>query len=146
VNASYIDLGSPHVVIKVGDLLKNPAEPYSFYSNLNELPVFELGSKIRHLPYFAPEGVNVNFIDLTDGKIFIRTFERGVENETLACGSGSVSAAIISFLNYNILPPLQIITRSKEILIVDFKVENQEISDLSLTGPANVVFNGEINI
>jgi diaminopimelate epimerase len=146
INACYVNTGSPHVVIKIEDVLKNPADPRLFYDDLNTFPVFELGREIRYHKDFAPEGANINFIKLIDGKIHIRTYERGVEDETLACGTGSTASAVIGSKLFNINPPVYLVTRGGDELVVDFKIEDQNIKDLSLTGPALVTFTGEFTL
>lgn len=146
ITASFIDTGAPHLVIKIEDIFKNPARADSFYKNIEDVPVYELGKELRNSPDFAPEGTNVNFIQVNENEIKIRTFERGVENETLACGTGSAAAALILFVNENIKPPFKLLTKSGEQLVVDFNVVNQSVKDLSLTGPAEITFNGELSI
>ena len=146
IPASFVDTGSPHIVIKYNDVLRNPADPNSFYSDLASFPVYELGKEIRYHKDFAPEGTNVNFIRVHDGEIDIRSYERGVENETLACGTGSVAAALLIFVKENYKPPIIVHTKSGDELIVDFKIEEQKVQELSLTGPAKIIFNGEITI
>ncbi|PKL83469.1 MAG: diaminopimelate epimerase, partial [Ignavibacteriae bacterium HGW-Ignavibacteriae-3] len=89
---------------------------------------------------------NVNFVKIEDGKIRIRSYERGVEDETLACGTGSVAAALISFVKDGLNPPIRVYPKSGDELIVDFRIENQKVYDISLTGPAKVVFKGELTI
>ena len=143
INADYIDTGSPHVVIRIRDILKNPAKPSSYYSEISEVPVYLLGKEIRYLPEFAPGGTNVNFIDIVNNKLFIRTYERGVENETLSCGTGSAASAIIGFLKYGIKPPVKLNTYGGDELIIDFKFEDEMIKELSLTGPVKTSFTGE---
>lgn len=144
INSSFANTGSPHVVINIKDILKNPADQNSYYGDINEIPVLELGREIRNLTDFSPAGTNVNFIDIKEEKVFNRTYERGVENETLACGTGSIAAALIAFVNNRMKPPITIVTRGGSELIVDFKVENKRVSDLSLTGPVKIVFTGEL--
>jgi diaminopimelate epimerase len=146
ITASFINTGSPHVVIKISDVLQNPKNPASNNYSLNDFPVNKVGNEIRCSKDFEPGGTNVNFIEIVEGKIKIRTYERGVEDETLACGTGSVGAAIISFLQDKLIPPLRIIPKSGEELIVDFKFEGNKINDLSLIGPAKIVYKGEILI
>ncbi len=143
INACFVDTGSPHVVIKKNDVLKDPKKPNSSYENLDVLPVYELGREIRYNPDFSPGGTNVNFVDVKDGKVFIRTYERGVENETLACGTGSAAAAIIVHEIDKLNPPISLITRGGDELMVDFNIQDQKINNLSLTGPAKVTFTGE---
>ena len=149
INSSYVNSGSPHVVINIEDILADPKNLNSVYKNIDGVPVFELGREIRNLPEFKPGGTNVNFIKIENGKIFIRSFERGVEDETLACGTGIVASALISFFNYKIEPPVELIAKSGETLTVDFKVENKElkkVTNVSLTGSAKEIFKGEILI
>lgn len=143
INAAFIDTGSPHVVIDISGILKDPGQPDSNYGDINDVPVFELGREIRNLPEFAPGGTNVNFISFEKGRIYIRTFERGVENETLACGTGNAAAAIILNRVKNISPPVKLITRGGDELTVDFSEGHETINDLTLTGPVKVVFTGE---
>jgi len=139
LNAHFADTGSPHVIIDVN-------ESEGFLTSLNEMPVEALGREIRYLNEFAPDGTNVNFIDVKDGVIRIRTYERGVEAETLACGTGSVAAAVICYVSHKLSIPIEIIPKSNEKLFVNFDVENSKIKNLSLTGPAKVVFTGEMKI
>ena len=146
ITASFADTGSPHVVVNVRDVLRNPLESNSAYTELQNFPVYEIGREIRFLPDFAPAGTNVNFIDIADKKIEIRTYERGVEEETLACGTGSVAAAVIGYLKYGLTPPINLTTKSGEILTVDFTAVEGKITHLSLTGPAVVSFTGELSI
>ena len=80
----FINTGSPHYVI--------------FTSGLNNLDVFNEGKKIRWSKDFQPGGTNVNFVEAEDGGIYVRTFERGVEDETLSCGTGVTASAIASVL------------------------------------------------
>ncbi len=144
--SSYVDTGSPHVIIRVEDILKKPENPKSSFSDVNELPVFEIGKEIRYHSDFEPIGTNVNFIKIVDSKILIRTYERGVENETLACGTGATASALIAYFNYNLMPPIHLITKGGDELIVDFSVENKSINNLSLTGPAKITFTGEFTL
>jgi diaminopimelate epimerase len=146
INASYINTGSPHVVINFRDVLKDPKNPDSLYDTLDEFPVNEVGKEIRYHKDFAPEGTNVNFIDLRDDVVKIRTFERGVEDETLACGTGSTAAGIIAVLNGFIKQPVKLLVKSGAELVVDFTIENQLVQNVSLVGPAAVTFKGELII
>ena len=146
INACFADTGSPHVVIKIEDVLKNPNDLNSNYSEIDKFPVFELGREIRYLKEFSPGGTNVNFIKIVDSKIYIRTYERGVEDETLACGTGATAAAIIAHEIDKIEAPITLITRGFDELTVNFNVENQKIKNLSLIGPAKIIFSGEIEI
>lgn len=146
INACFADTGSPHVVIYVEDILKDLKNPKVFFQSLDEVPVIEIGRQIRYSPDFAPAGTNVNFIKVVQNKVFVRTYERGVEDETWACGTGSVAAALISFVKSCLKPPVTIVTRSGEELVVNFQLENQKVKNLSLTGPAKIIFTGQIPI
>ena len=146
ITASYADTGSPHIVIKINYVLRDSSDPKSFYDDLNDFPVLELGKEIRYHKDFAPLGTNVNFIQLQNGEIKIRSYERGVEDETLACGTGSVAAALISFVQNNLNPPIKIHPKSGDELTVDFKIEDQKVQEISLTGPAQITFKGEFSI
>ena len=143
ITANYADTGSPHVVIKINDVLEDPHIPFSNYDQLMEFPVFDIGKEIRNLPEFAPGGTNVNFIKIVSDSVLIRTFERGVENETLACGTGSVASALVVNLTSNIEPPIKLITKSGEHLTVDFEKNNNIFKNISLTGSAKTIFIGE---
>ncbi len=143
INASYIDTGSPHVVIFIEDIKKSNK---NVFRNIRDVPVYDIGKKIRYFRYFQPKGTNVNFVQLKDNELNIRTYERGVENETLACGTGAVATAIISNLEKNLKPPVTLITKGGDNLIVDFNLSNGRYKDLSLTGPAKVVFDGELSL
>jgi diaminopimelate epimerase len=132
--ASFINTGAHHVVIDVEGM------------NLKSFPVNKYGPEVRNHSKFNPPGTNVNFIAVNNGTINIRTYERGVEAETLACGTGSVASAIISFFNGKVKPPVILKTKSNEKLIVDFKYKNNLFSDVSLMGPAKIVFEGKIFI
>ncbi|MDZ7626273.1 MAG: diaminopimelate epimerase [Ignavibacteriaceae bacterium] len=139
INAHFADTGSPHVVIDIN-------ESEGFLTSLEKVQVESLGREIRNLPEFSPGGTNVNFVVVKDGLINIRTYERGVESETLACGTGSVAAALICYVTKNLSVPVKIIPKSNEKLFVNFDVENSKVRNLSLTGPAKVTFTGEMKI
>ncbi|OGU66366.1 MAG: diaminopimelate epimerase [Ignavibacteria bacterium RBG_16_36_9] len=139
MNAHFADTGSPHVVIDI-------KETEGFLTSLDSISVEALGREIRNLVEFSPGGTNVNFIFVKDEVIHIRTYERGVEAETLACGTGSVAAALICFVTKKLSVPVKIIPKSNEKLFVNFDVENSKVRNLSLTGPAKVTFTGEMKI
>jgi diaminopimelate epimerase len=144
ITANFIDTGSPHIVIFIDQVLLAANNPTKFYNNINEIPIVTIGREIRNLPEFAPGGVNVNFVQVENGFIKIRTYERGVEDETLACGTGSVAAAIITKIVKNFSSPVTLITRGNDKLFVNFVSEKNEFSNVSLTGPAKIIFTGEI--
>jgi len=140
IKACYIHTGSPHVVININDIIGSEGKKYK---TIAEVPVFNLGREIRYLKEFEPAGTNVNFIEIVDNKIYIRTYERGVEDETLACGTGSVASALIGNFISNVPSPVTLKTYGGDELIVEFFKENGEIKNLSLTGPVKVVFTGK---
>ena len=124
----FIDTGSPHVMVKS--------------ENIHEIDVFNLGKTIRHSSVFSPEGTNVNFFEIDNDKIIIRTFERGVENETLACGTGSVATAIAAFHEKFITTQNNVQLKAKGgDLFVTFEGDNP-YNNIWLKGPAVKVFNG----
>src|SRR5205085_6940658 len=105
----YIDTGVPHTIV--------------FVDGLQEVNANTLGALIRNHPRFAPRGTNVNFVERArEGMVAVRTYERGVEAETLACGTGAVASALIAYLHTN--PgvkeqkeaSIKVLTASKEIL------------------------------
>ena len=143
IKASFIDTGSPHVIINIENILRNPADNKLYYNNLNLVPVLSLGKEIRYHSDFAPNGTNVNFIKIINDKVYIRTYERGVEDETLSCGTGATASAISAHLLYNVKTPVSLITQGADILTVDFVTEGQNIRNLSLSGPVKLNYTGE---
>ena len=139
LNVSFIDTGAYHVVINID-------EKGNDIGTIDSFPVEQYGREIRYSKYYQPLGTNVNFISIRNEEINIRTFERGVEAETLACGTGSVASAMIRYLTGKVVPPVRLVTKSKEVLTVDFKYQNEKFSNISLTGPAKVVFEGKYKI
>jgi len=142
ITGDYADTGSPHFVADVHSIFKNDGSELRAYSELAEVPVVELGRKLRYSGEFAPEGVNVNFIELSGGLIKIRSYERGVEDETLACGTGAVAAAILFAENYKLESPVLIKTAGGDLLKVDFIIDNQTVNELFLQGPVKQIFEG----
>jgi diaminopimelate epimerase len=141
LKASYLNTGSPHVVINIEDITNEG----TVIKSIDDVPVFEIGKEIRYLKEFSPGGTNVNFIMIRDNKVYIRTYERGVENETLACGTGAAASAVIASLKYGISSPVDLVTKGRDELIVDFVLHQNKIKELALTGPAKITFTGEIS-
>jgi len=128
-----LNTGSPHLVI--------------FTDAVEQLDVPGLGRQYRNDPRFE-DGTNVNFVERTAGGITVRTFERGVEDETLSCGTGVTAAAIASSLdNVKHGSSVQVTTRGGN-LEVSFSYDrgNQLVNGIYLTGPVTEVFNGEVDI
>ena len=144
IRVNFINTGVPHTVV--------------FVAGLKEIDVFNLGRQIRYHQRFKPAGANVNFIEiLNNNSLKIRTYERGVEDETLACGTGSVASAIIAAGALGHCLPagkaggtgagnINIHTKSGEILKVYFNSNHNSISDVWLEGKAKIVYKGEIYV
>jgi diaminopimelate epimerase len=128
----FIDTGSPHVVVFMDDLRQAVGEtPFDTFD------ISVLGRRIRNHEAFKPLGANVNFIvPRQDTDISLRTYERGVENETLACGTGAVASAVIHALRNGSHGPFKLHTRSGEILTVDFSRDEKTggVSKVTLAG------------
>jgi len=119
----------------------------TFVKDLEETPVFELGRALRRHQRFAPAGTNANFVQvLAPGSLAIRTYERGVENETLACGTGVVAAALIHHYLSKTPSPVSVLVRGGETLEVGFTEENGHPVAATLAGPADFVFSGTISL
>jgi diaminopimelate epimerase len=113
---------------------------------LDKAKINEWGKVLRFHERFKPEGANVNFTYvISHNQIRIRTYERGVERETLACGTGIISSAVISALLGKVKPPVKVLVQSGEWLTVDFKNDKGKIYDLSIEGSARKISEGELN-
>jgi diaminopimelate epimerase len=127
-----INTGVPHVVIEVEDLEK--------------VAVTSLGQRIRRHPRFAPAGTNVNFIaPLTDAAWAVRTYERGVEDETLACGTGIAAAALVLAAAKSLTSPIRLRVRSGTWLKVYFSREDGNFKELYLEGDARIIYQGRMD-
>jgi len=127
-----VNTGVPHAVVIVDDLEK--------------IDIRKLGSSIRHHDHFSPAGTNVNFMQVIEpDHIRIRTYERGVEDETLACGTGMVACSLIHHQLTDSPLPLKITVRGGDTLLVDFdRNDAGEYSNATLTGPAEFTFEGTL--
>lgn len=130
---TVMDTGSPHCLIVVDDL--------------GSMDVVQEGRRIRHSEAFSAEGINVNFMSSVNGQLHVRTYERGVEEETLSCGTGVTAAALWNgFLH---LPDgrhsTMVLTKGGE-LRVDFEKHNDQFTGIWLTGPAEKVFTGKFQV
>jgi diaminopimelate epimerase len=128
-----MNTGVPHVVIYVPDAA--------------QAEVIAHGRAIRRSSRF-PRGTNVNFVQVADSgsKLIVRTYERGVEDETLACGTGVVASALVTNRVRRIALPLHIKVRGGDVLTVDARAVENAFCDVTLTGPATEVFSGEIKL
>jgi diaminopimelate epimerase len=118
-----------------------------FVDDLEAVEVKSLGSKMRYHEEFSPNGANVDFVKITDknnNKIAVRTYERGVEDETLACGTGAVASAIISAESEKLASPITVETKSGETLKVHFESKDGNFRNVYLEGKAKLVYEGEI--
>ena len=128
---SYINTGVPHTVL--------------FVCDIDKIDVYNVGKKIRYHSYFETQGTNVDFIKVKDkNSIYMRTYERGVENETLACGTGAVASAIIACLKKGLTNPVNVYTRGGEILKIYFKNKGDKVYDVYLEGKVRIVYEGNI--
>lgn len=142
ITAHTMSVGSDHIIVFFNDG-KNK-EVFEINS-LDAVKVNEWGKILRYHKDFAPGGGNVSFVQTIDeNNIKVRTYERGVERETLACGTGVISTALISALLGKVNPPVKILVQSGDLLTVDFKLTDNKIENLSLEGPAVKVKEGEI--
>lgn len=136
---NFVDTGSPHVVVPVKNLGRRA-------SPLASVDVVGLGRAIRNHKRFAPVGTNVNFIEKGRGNsIQIRTYERGVEDETLGCGTGAIASAIVASRMWKLRPPIRVLPKSRMQLRVGFKDTGARIEKVRLAGPASVVYAGLID-
>lgn len=147
LTAHFCDTGSPHLIVDIEDVPVESRYPGRTFRELSDFPVEELGRELRYHPDFAPQGVNVNFIKIIDeNNLSIRTWERGVEGETDACGTGSTAAAIVMFALGRVTHPVKLLTKSGDILVIDFKIIDNKLENLSLTGPAEINYRGTVEL
>jgi diaminopimelate epimerase len=133
LDGHFVNSGVPHVVLPVEDL--------------ENADVRGIGSDVRHHDLFAPKGANVNFLKRRgDRQISIRTYERGVENETLACGTGVVASALIFAATQGVDGPIGVLVRGGNELKVGFDKAGAQFKNVTLTGPADFVFEGTIEL
>lgn len=133
-NDYILDTGSPHYIKMVNHVM--------------EYDVYKKGHEIRYSKEFEDEGINVNFVELTDepDKIIVRTYERGVEDETLSCGTGVTAAALVCYHNENGFNEVEVKTLGG-ILSVEFdKTDESRYENIWLCGPAEKVFEGTVEI
>lgn len=155
-----INLTPPHNV-RLGDILTtstgsglevhsiNTGVPHAvvFVPDADKTNVLEEGAEIRNHAHFAPRGTNVNFVQvLGSSRIRVRTFERGVEGETLACGTGVTAAALIASMVHGFKSPVTVCVQSGDQLHVDFAASNGSFNGVKLAGPADFTFSGVIEL
>ena len=128
----FINTGSPHFV--------------KFLQEVARVNVLHDGQKLRNDQRFAPDGTNVDFVEMADDKLFVRTYERGVEAETLSCGTGVTAAAIATAFRHPVNPGFYHIQTPGGNLKVSFSQSGGSFSEIWLEGPVKFVFGGEISI
>ena len=137
-NASFINTGVPHTVIYVNDIEK--------------ADVVNIGREVRYHKEFSPSGTNVNFVQVKDAHtLLVRTYERGVEDETLACGTGVTASAVVSGIKQLVSAPVSCVTRGGYTLLVTYKLNDSSdlispVDNVCLEGPADIAFCGEIEL
>jgi diaminopimelate epimerase len=130
---NVINTGVPHVVVPV--------------SRVDMVGVRERGAAIRYHEMFSPKGTNANFLEKRGSQnIAIRTYERGVEDETLACGTGVVASALVFAAMEKVRGPIGVLVRGGSELAVDFERDGDRFRNVSLSGPAEFVFEGSIEL
>ena len=128
----FVVAGVPHKIVPV--------------ENLHKVDVLKEGREIRMMEEFSPAGTNVDFVVYRKpNRVHIRTYERGVEAETGACGTGAVASSIIGVKDYGLEFPVHVKTQQGYDLVVDGSFDGEVFSEISLTGPVKMVFEGQID-
>jgi diaminopimelate epimerase len=130
--AHFVDTGVPHAVVPV--------------NHLADFPVSEVGRAIRRHRAFGRAGANVDFVGRSGQALRLRTYERGVEDETWACGTGAVAAALVGWKLGWARPPVKVRVRGGATLAVSFRTEGDSAREVRLSGPARIVFTGEVEL
>lgn len=129
----FINTGVPHAV--------------AFLDNVTDIDIVRMGSFLRYHEVFAPAGTNANFAQIiSPGHLKIRTYERGVEDETLACGTGMTATALIHAALTGCPSPVQLDVAGGDTLAVSFERQGYNFTNVMLTGPAYQVFEGEVEL
>jgi diaminopimelate epimerase len=127
----FLNTGSPHHV--------------AFVKDVDVIDVYAEGKRIRYSDLYAPAGTNVNFVEVQGEMLFVRTYERGVEEETLSCGTGVTASALAYAIEFNKQDKVAIATRGGQLCIY-FKGPDPVFHDVWLEGPAAEVYRGTIEI
>jgi len=130
---AFVNTGVPHAVIFV---------------ETEEVPVKKWGRKVRFHELFEPEGTNASFVKvLEDGRLQVRTYERGVENETKACGTGAVAAALFATMQKGMDSPIEVVTSGGEVLTVLFDLLDGPVAkNVFLQGSARSIYSGQLTV
>lgn len=127
-----LNTGVPHLVV--------------FMNNVADAELVNIARPVRYSPRYAPEGVNVNLAEVDGATLIVRTYERGVEDETLSCGTGVTASAIAAVRTGKVVTDRVRVRVKGGELHVSFNIMDDCVSDIHLTGPASFVFKGEIDI
>lgn len=129
---AVLDTGSPHYIKSV--------------HNIMEIDVFHEGRNIRNSKDFISAGINVNFVEPESKHIIVRTYERGVEDETYSCGTGVTAAAIVFAHNEKGFNRVEVKTKGGNLAVEFDKINDQQFRNIWLCGPAEFVYKGEIDV
>jgi diaminopimelate epimerase len=130
-SVDFINTGVPHTIVAVEDVASHP--------------VFEQGRAIRYDPFFSPAGTNADFIQVLGTDLLaMRTYERGVEDETLACGTGAIASALVASVRKLVNPPVKVRTRGGEELRIYFRKHEERFTEVFLEGSTNLVYKAEL--
>jgi len=128
---SSINTGVPHAVI--------------FLEDVGAVDVVRMGKAIRFHPHFTPAGTNANFVQVENpSRLSVRTYERGVEDETLACGTGAVASALVAAFKGLVKSPVSIKTSGGEILTVYYEIEAGEVKRVFFEGDVHIIYEAEM--
>lgn len=130
------------------DFVLNTGSPHyiKMVKNLDSVDVFAEGKAIRYNNEFNKKGINVNFVEQLENKIFVRTYERGVENETQSCGTGVTAAALVNAHNSLVKQRIEISTLGGNLAVEFTKISDNQFQNIWLCGPATFVYKGLIEI
>ena len=128
----FLNNGSPHHIL--------------FVDNAESAPVFKQGKTIRNTEQYSPNGTNVNFVEITNQhSVFVRTYERGVEEETLSCGTG-ITASCLAAADKGLMSPIKVKSLGGDLEVRFEKKKNGRFEDIWLIGPAKLVFEGNVEV
>jgi len=131
VRISSINTGVPHAAL--------------FLKSLEDVDVVRMGRSIRNHSHYAPRGTNANFVKVENSsRLSVRTYERGVEDETLACGTGAVASALIAAFKGWVRSPVSIRTRGGEVLTVYFEIEGDKVKRVFFEGDVHIIYEAEM--
>lgn len=146
VNLKMVDVSK--VEHNRGDSILNTGSPH-YIKTVNDIKGFNVyreGRDIRYSKVYEKEGINVNFVEQEEDSIFVRTYERGVEDETLSCGTGVTAAALVCAHNDRGFNRVDVETLGGKLAVEFDKLDEQHFTNIWLCGPATFVFKGEITL